>query len=180
MAQCEMCGKEVSNPKTVKVEGAEIDVCDDCADFGTEVETQSSSSTSTKYSTSSSSQSSGSSGSATSSGGSSGGRRRRDMFDEMEELAGDYDERLRNAREQEGLSQEELADQLNEKASVIRKLERGDSLPSDDVREKLESHLGISLTESGSADDADGDWSSGGDSAGLTLGDKVRRKGDDG
>jgi putative transcription factor len=174
-----MCGKEVSNPKTVKVEGAEIDVCDDCADFGTEVETQSSSSTSTKYSTSSSSQSSGSSGSTSSSGGSSGGRRRRDMFDEMEELASDYDERLRKAREQEGLSQEELADQLNEKASVIRKLERGDSLPSDDVREKLEKHLGISLTESGDDADADEDWSSGGDSAGLTLGDKVRRKSDD-
>lgn len=102
------------------------------------------------------------------------------MFDEMEELASDYDERLRKAREQEGLSQEALADALNEKASVIRKLERGDSLPSDDVREKLESHLGISLTESGSADDAgDDSWSSGGDSGGLTLGDKVRRKGDD-
>ncbi|MDH5021392.1 multiprotein bridging factor aMBF1 [Halobacterium rubrum] len=182
MAQCEMCGTEVSTPKTVKVEGAEIDVCDDCADFGTEVETDSTSSTSTKYSTSSSSssQSSGSSGSNTG-GSSGGGRRRRDMFDEMDELAGDYDERLRKAREQEGLSQEELADNLNEKASVIRKLERGDSLPSDDVREELESHLGISLTESGSSDDAgDDSWSSGDDSAGLTLGDKVRRKGDDG
>jgi len=176
MAQCEMCGKEVSSPKTVKIEGAEIDVCDDCADFGTEVKTESSSTTSTKYSTSSSSSSSGG-GTSSSSGGSSGGRRRRDMFDEMEELAGDYDERIRTARESEGLSQEELADDLNEKASVIRKLERGDSLPSDDVREKLEKKLGISLTESG--DDADEDWSSSSDSAGLTLGDKVRRKGDD-
>ncbi|CQH55399.1 cro/C1 family transcription regulator [Halobacterium hubeiense] len=178
MAQCEMCGKEVSSPKTVKIEGAEIDVCDDCADFGTEVQTESSSTTSTKYSTSSSSSSSGGSSSSSSSGGSSGGRRRRDMFDEMEELAGDYDDRIRTARESEGLSQEELADDLNEKASVIRKLERGDSLPSDDVREKLETKLGISLTESGG--DTDEDWSSSSDSAGLTLGDKVRRKGDDG
>jgi len=175
MAQCEMCGKEVSSPKTVKIEGAEIDVCDDCADFGTEVKTESSGTTSTKYSTSSSSSSSGNS-SSSSSGGSSGGRRRRDMFDEMEELAGDYDDRIRKARESEGLSQEELADDLNEKASVIRKLERGDSLPSDDVREKLERKLGISLTETGG--DADEDWSSSSDSAGLTLGDKVRRKGD--
>jgi len=175
MAQCEMCGKEVSSPKTVKIEGAEIDVCDDCADFGTEVKTESSGTTSTKYSTSSSSSSSGNSNSS-SSGGSSGGRRRRDMFDEMEELAGDYDARIRKARESEGLSQEELADDLNEKASVIRKLERGDSLPSDDVREKLERKLGISLTETGG--DADEDWSSSSDSAGLTLGDKVRRKGD--
>lgn len=168
-----MCGKEVPNPKTVKVEGAELDVCDDCADFGTEVKTESSSTTSTKYSTSSSSDSSGSSGSS-GGGSSSGGRRRRDMFDEMEELVSDYDDRIRSARESEGLSQEELADDLNEKASVIRKLERGDSLPSDDVREKLEKKLAITLTESGGAPDED--WSSDSDSAGLTLGDKVRRK----
>ncbi|AHG04098.1 transcriptional regulator [Halobacterium sp. DL1] len=175
MVQCEMCGADVPNPKTVKVEGAELDVCDDCADFGTEVEQQTSSSTSTKYSTSSSS--GGSSGSSGGSSGSSGGRRRRDMFDEMDELAGDYDDRIRNAREAEGLSQEELASELNEKASVIRKLERGASLPSDDVREKVEKHLGIVLTESG--DTSDEEWSSESDSAGLTLGDKVRRKGDD-
>ncbi|MFB6069025.1 MAG: multiprotein bridging factor aMBF1 [Halobacterium sp.] len=177
MAQCEMCGKEVPNPKTVKVEGAELDVCDDCAGFGTTVEQESSSTTSTKYSTSSSSGGS-SGGSGGSSGRSSGGRRRRDMFDEMEELASDYDDRIRNARESEGLSQEELANELNEKASVIRKLERGDSLPSDDVREKLEKRLGIVLTESG--DEAgDEEWSSSSDSAGLTLGDKVKRKGED-
>jgi len=174
-----MCGADVPNPKTVKVEGAELDVCDDCADFGTEVKQESSSTTSTKYSTSSSSGGSSKSKSSGGSGGSSGGRRRRDMFDEMEEVASDYDQRIRSARESEGLSQEELAKELNEKASVIRKLERGDSLPSDDVREKLESHLDIALTESGGGD-ADEEWSSSSDSAGLTLGDKVKRKGDDG
>lgn len=175
MVQCEMCGKEVPNPKTVKVEGAELDVCDDCADFGTEVKTDSSSTTSTKYSTSSSSSNSSDSSGGSTSGGSSGGRRRRDMFDEMEELVSDYDDRIRDARESEGLSQEELADDLNEKASVIRKLERGDSLPSDDVREKLEKKFGISLTETGGGSE-DEEWSSESDSAGLTLGDKVRRK----
>lgn len=177
MVQCEMCGTEVPTPKTVKVEGAELDVCDECADFGTEVKQESSSTTSTKYSTSSSGSSGSSSGSSGSTGGSSGGRRRRDMFDEMDELASDYDDRIRNAREAEGLSQEELANKLKEKSSVIRKVERGDSLPSDDVREKLEGELGISLTESG--DNSDEEWSSSSDSAGLTLGDKVKRKGDD-
>ena len=178
MVQCEMCGAETPTPKTVKVEGAELDVCGNCTDFGTEVKTaDSGSTTSTKYSTSSSSSSSDSSSSSSSSGG-GGGRRRRDMFDQMDELASDFDERVRNAREAEGLSQEELADELNEKASVIRKLERGDSLPSDDVRGKLERKLGISLTESG--DTSDEEWSSESDSAGLTLGDKVRRKGDGG
>lgn len=172
MVQCEMCGTETANPKTVKVEGAELDVCDDCADFGTEVTTQESSSTSTKYSTSSSSSSSGGS-SGESGGGSSSPSRRRDMFDEMEEMASDYDDRIRDAREAMDLSQEELADQINEKASLVRKLERGDMLPSDDVQRKLERKLDITLTESAGGDE---EWESESGDTGLTLGDMVKRK----
>ncbi|MFB6189400.1 MAG: transcriptional regulator, partial [Halapricum sp.] len=127
MVQCEMCGKETNSPNTVKIEGAELEVCDECTEFGTEVKTQQGSSTSTKYSTGSSSSSSSSSSgsssqSASSSSGGSSSSRRRDMFDEMDEIAQDYDERIRSGREAAGLSQEELAKQLNEKASLIRKL----------------------------------------------------------
>jgi len=182
MVQCEMCGAETASPNTVKVEGAELDVCDECSDFGTEVRQDSGSSASTKYSTSGSSSGSGSSagsGSSGSTGGSSGssgggGGRRRDMFDEMDEVAQDYDERIRNARERAGLSQEELANQLNEKASLIRKLERGSSLPSDDVQGKLESALDISLTEGGGSGDTEWDGSS--EAGETTLGDVVQRK----
>ncbi|WP_267639346.1 multiprotein bridging factor aMBF1 [Haloarchaeobius amylolyticus] len=177
MVQCEMCGAETSQPKTVKVEGAELDVCDDCADFGTEVKTQQSSSTSTKYSTGSSGSSSSSSSSKASGSGGGGGssRRRSDMFDDMDEIAQDYDDRIRRAREQKGLSQSELADELNEKASLVRKLERGDTLPSDRMQSKLEKFLGISLKAGGSSDD-EKEWKS--DSAGTTqtLGDVVKRK----
>ena len=184
MVQCEMCGAETSSPNTVKVEGAELDVCDDCADFGTEVRTQESSSSSTKYSTSSSSGSgsgssgssgSSSSGTSASSGGGGGGGSRRDMFDQMDEVAQDYDQRIQEAREAAGLNQEELANQLNEKASLIRKLERGDTLPSDSVQQKLESELDIVLTEGGgSADDTE--WSGGSSDGEYTLGDVVQRK----
>ncbi|MFB6071310.1 MAG: multiprotein bridging factor aMBF1 [Halanaeroarchaeum sp.] len=177
MVQCEMCGAETANPTTVKIEGAELQVCDSCADFGTAVDQTDSSSTSTKYSTGSSGSSASSSSGGTgggSSGSSGGGRRRRDMFDEMEEVAADYDQRIRTARESEGLTQEELAKQINEKASLVRKLEHGDILPSDDVQRKLERKLGISLTESTAADDDE--WESGGDDTGLTLGDMVKRK----
>jgi putative transcription factor len=174
MVQCEMCGTETGSPKTVKIEGAELDVCDDCADFGTEVKTQETASTSTKYSTSSGSSSSSSGGSsgATTSGG--GGGSRRDMFDEMDEVVQDYDDRIRNARESEGLTQEELADQLNEKASLIRKLERGDVLPSDSIQRKLERQLGIELSMGGSSDE--NEWSGGSSTGGTTLGDVVKRK----
>jgi putative transcription factor len=170
-----MCGAESSSLTTTKVEGAELELCDECSDFGTEVRTESSSSSSTKYSTSSSSSSSSSSsasGGTDSSGGGSS-RRRRDMFDDMDQVVTDYDERIRSAREDRGLSQEDLANELNEKASLIRKLERGDVLPSDEVQTKLERELDISLSEGGGGEDAE--WS-GGSSTTTTLGDVVKRK----
>ena len=173
MVQCEMCGKDVSSPSRVKIEGAELNVCDECTDFGTEVKTESSSSTSTKYSTSSSG-SSGSGSSSSSTGSSSNSGPRRDMFDEMDEIAQDFDDQIRKARESEGLSQKELAKQLNEKASLIRKLEQGNSLPSDSVRTKLESALGLDLSAGGGTDDAE--WSGGSSEGNYTLGDVVERK----
>ncbi|MFB6256861.1 MAG: multiprotein bridging factor aMBF1 [Haloplanus sp.] len=173
MPQCEMCGAESSSLTTTKVEGAELELCDSCTDFGTEVRTESSSSSSTKYSTSSSSSSSSSTSSASDGSSSGGSRRRKDMFDDMEELATDYDDRIRSAREGRGLSQEDLAKELNEKASLIRKLEHGDMLPSDEVQTKLERKLDISLSER--TGDEDAEWS-GGSSTTTTLGDVVKRK----
>ena len=181
MVQCEMCGAETSSPKTIKVEGAKLDVCSNCTDFGTEVKQTSSSSSSTKYSTGSSSSSSSggsSGGSASSSSSRSGGsssQRRSDMFDDMDELATDYDDRVRKAREKKGLSQSDLANELNEKASLIRKIERGDTLPSDRVQSELESFLEIDLSAEGSSGD-DSEWSGGSASGSYTLGDVVKRK----
>ena len=180
MVQCEMCGAETSSPKTIKVEGAKLDVCSNCTDFGTEVKTQPSSSTSTKYSTTSDSGGAGggsSSASASSGGRSSGssGQRRRDMFDEMDEIVTDYDDRIRRAREDKGLSQSDLANELNEKASLIRKLERGDTLPSDRVQSKLERFFEIDLT-GGTGSGEDADWDGGSSSGSYTLGDVVKRK----
>ncbi|SNR32416.1 multiprotein bridging factor aMBF1 [Halorubrum vacuolatum] len=177
MPQCEMCGAEQSSLTTTKVEGAELELCSSCTDFGTEVRQDTGSSGGSKYSTTSSSgrASSGSSGSSGASGGSASGgttRRRRDMFDDMDEVATDYDDRIRSARESRGLSQEELANQLNEKASLIRKLERGDVLPSDEVQRKLERELDITLVEGG---EVDADWETG-NTGTMTLGDVVKRK----
>ncbi|CCQ32683.1 uncharacterized HTH-type transcriptional regulator MJ0586 [Halorhabdus tiamatea SARL4B] len=97
------------------------------------------------------------------------------MFDEMDELVPDFDQRIRSAREAADMSQEDLADQLNEKASLIRKLEHGDHLPSDDVQTKLERALDITLTESSGADE-DADWEGGSAVGEYTLGDVVERK----
>jgi putative transcription factor len=182
MAQCEMCGVETGSPKTVQVEGAELDVCADCADFGTEVSQPAAGGSSSKYSTGNSGGTGGSadagsgSGSSATAGGSSrsSGSRPRDMFDDMEEVAQDYDQRIRGAREAAGLSQEDLAEELNEKASLIRKLERSEMLPSDAVQRKLERQLDVDLAEESGGEDSE--WEGGGSAGEYTLGDVVRRK----
>jgi len=176
MVQCELCGAETSTPTTAKVEGAELEVCDDCAELGTEVRRPDESTTSTKYSTSSDDGGTDSTATTrTSSGGGGGGRKRgAEMYDDVDDLAQDYDERIRTAREGAGLSQEDLADELNEKASLIRKLERGDMLPSDEVQGKLERELGISLSAEGGEDTAD--WEADSSTGEYTLGDMVERK----
>ncbi len=92
----------------------------------------------------------------------------------MDEIAQDFDDQIRTARESKGLSQQELAQQLNEKASLIRKLEQGNSLPSDDVRKKLERSLGIDLSAGGG--DEETEWSGGSSEGSYTLGDVVERK----
>jgi len=97
------------------------------------------------------------------------------MFDEMDEIAPDYDDTIRQAREEAGLSQSELANELNEKASLIRKLERGETLPSDEVQSELEQFFDLSLSaNTGSSDDTE--WSGGSSSGSYTLGDVVKRK----
>ena len=70
------------------------------------------------------------------------------MFDQMnDELLSDYGFAIRRAREARGMSQEELALAIKEKATLLKKLEREDLRPEDSVRKKLERVLGISLTE---------------------------------
>ena len=97
------------------------------------------------------------------------------MFDDMDEIVPDYDDRIRNGREKKGLSQSDLANELNEKASLIRKLERGDTLPSDRLQGKLEGFLDISLT-GGAGSPEDSDWEGGSSTGSYTLGDVVKRK----
>ena len=96
------------------------------------------------------------------------------MFDDIDELAQDFDDRIRQARETAGLSQQDLARDLNEKASLIQKLEQGKMLPTDEMQEKLERSLDIDLTAGGSTDDTE--WESDSEAGEYTLGDVVERK----
>ncbi|MEA1966483.1 MAG: multiprotein bridging factor aMBF1 [Euryarchaeota archaeon] len=142
--QCEICGSNIrGKAHRVILEGTELNVCDACAKYGHEVK-QVPKAAPTGIGT-------GKAPAGRVPAGitfRTGSRRRPDMFDQMnDELLSDYGFAIRRAREARGMSQEELALEMREKSSLIKKIEREDLRPEDNVRKKLERVLGISLTE---------------------------------
>ena len=65
--------------------------------------------------------------------------------DITQEIVEDYDSKIRQAREKLGLSHEELGKKINEKASVLSKLETGKMTPNNMLVTKLEHVLKIKL-----------------------------------
>ena len=65
--------------------------------------------------------------------------------DTTQEIVEGYDSKIRQAREKLGLSHEELGKKINEKASVLSKLETGKMTPNNLLVTKLEHVLKIKL-----------------------------------
>ena len=134
--QCELCGVPITGPsKTIRIEGAELCVCTRCAKHGTEV------------------QQSRRRGAPQAKPGSAAPqaprRRGRDVFDLMEgELAEDYADRIRAAREEKEWSSLDLAHAIKEREILVKKIEKGDLIPEDNVRKKLEKALKFRLIDS--------------------------------
>jgi putative transcription factor len=134
--QCELCGATISGPaKTVRIEGALLEVCGPCSKYGTEVQKPKKAEPSRT-------------GTGHRQAAPSAVRRKRDVLDLIEgEIVDDYGERIRRARMERGWTQKDLAMELKEKELLIKKLEKGDLIPEDDVRIKLERTLGIRLID---------------------------------
>lgn len=133
---CDVCGSKIrGNPKYVRIEGAEMRVCMQCAKLGTEIQRP-------RPRTEGKVKAGGAPAPAPR-------RRTRDMFDLMEgEIVDDYSERIREARMQKGWSQKDLAMKIKEREILIKKIEKGDLIPEDDVRKKIEQVLSIKLVDS--------------------------------
>jgi putative transcription factor len=65
--------------------------------------------------------------------------------DTSQEIVADYAEVIRQAREKLGLSTEDLGKKINEKESLLRKIETSKVSPSDQLISKLEHALKIKL-----------------------------------
>ena len=120
---CDMC-KAKGKLYKVKVEGAELTLCKDCSKFGEVIgQLQQESQSSIKR------------------------PKQLEGPEVIEILSEDYADKIKRKRESLGLSQKELAEKLNEKESLIQKLETGHIEPSIDLAKKVEKSLGLKILE---------------------------------
>ncbi len=134
---CELCGADVPHTKNVAIESTVLSVCSSCAKFGDEVATPV-----VRH---------GSMPPVIAQRLEARQRRLtpRDVYAEtgQEELADDFPQRIRRAREEKGWKQVDLGAKINEKVSVISQLESGAISPGDALVRKVEHALGIKLKE---------------------------------
>lgn len=136
---CEMCGTDVEVATRVKIERSVLQLCPNCAKFGTPVDPP----------PSAPAPSSVPSRLRVGTLRPSASRRfeERDVYLEMPEmeLAPDWFHRIRVAREHRAWTPEEFGKKLNEKKSIVLKIESGSFRPPDTLIRKIEHMLSIRL-----------------------------------
>ncbi len=139
---CEMCGNDVEATARVRIEQSVLQLCPSCAKFGTPIDPPPPPPAPV--------------GSparraplAPPARSAPRGRRleERDLYTEIGELelAPDWGQRVRHAREALAWTPEELGKRLNEKKSVVLKIESGGFHPADTLVRKLEHLLKVRL-----------------------------------
>ncbi|MDI9646481.1 MAG: multiprotein bridging factor aMBF1 [Archaeoglobales archaeon] len=124
---CEICGREISKGYKIFVEGTEMTVCASCKQFGSEKVSTASQNSAKRVVIQK--------------------KKPSTRIEFKEELVENFHEVLRREREKRGWSQEELAKKIQEKESLIKKIENGEIAPEPEVVEKLEKIFGIKLRE---------------------------------
>jgi putative transcription factor len=160
MPACEMCGREAPL-RTAVVEGTRMMVCGNCIKFGVEVAGHQAEVTGRSRVTQGLEER-------------AARQQPKDIFAQMDsELVEDFGKRIRDARNKKGITQEELAKRLNERQSVLSRVEAGTQRPHDDLARKLERELAIKLYEKVAPAEAETRTTVKGT---FTLGDLIKRE----
>ena len=122
MYDCEICGKKTESLYIIDVEGAELTTCSRCAEGKNIVEVIEDQKTIHDKKTVEAKE------------------------ENSIEIIENYGAVIRTARESIGLPIKVLAEKINEKESMLNRIEHGKMLPSDKLIGKLEKNLGIKLT----------------------------------
>ena len=148
------------------MEGAEFKACPECTKLGTIVEKRAPQTVGKAYGTPAPIRYGAAQGAAPKA-------KPKNYFAGLEnEIVENYDVVIKKAREAKGLSAEDLALKIKEKATLLKKIERKEIHPEESVIKKLEKELNIKLTESFDT----GETFQNKKSNGTTLGDIVSVK----
>ena len=115
MPSCELCGNEGILVEA-EIEGVKLDVCYDCSKYGIIVNLKN-----------------------------TAWKARTIKLQPTDLIIDDYAFRIKNKRELMGLTQKELAMKLNEKESILLKIENGGIKPNLDLVKKIQKFLNINL-----------------------------------
>ncbi|MCW4028266.1 MAG: multiprotein bridging factor aMBF1 [Candidatus Bathyarchaeota archaeon] len=138
--RCEVCGRKIhTDPVHAIIEGARLTVCVGCSKHGTVITREEAAATLV---------SSPQKPSPTKSTMHLPTIQRKPPVAQVQittELVDGYATIIRNAREKLGLSHEDLGKKINEKASLLRHIETGKAAPNNQLANKLEHALKITL-----------------------------------
>ncbi len=153
MEECEICGSRMSDVYAVDVEGVELRVCTKCA-RGRKVLYAASESRATHM---------------------PAAYAKRRPSGKEHRVVDDYGSRMRKAREAMNLPMKVLAEMINEKETLLLRVEQEKTIPAVGLSAKLERALGIKLEE---AQEGDTEEKRGGGPRAeeATLGEFVRRR----
>jgi putative transcription factor len=123
MYDCEICGKKTESLYIIDVEGAELTTCRACAEGKNVIEVMDENTKNKKNQK----------------------RKDEEQTGETTEVVENYGLIIRTAREKIGIPVKVLAEMINEKESMLNRIEHQRLLPSDKVIDKLEKNTGIKI-----------------------------------
>jgi putative transcription factor len=123
MEECEICGKKSSDIYIVNVEDVELRVCTKCAKGRKIVARVADRQTRQKQAVA------------------------REKKPDFEQLVDNYGSIIHKARESMRLPIKVLAEMINEKETLLLRVEQQKTMPSEELRKKLEKALGVRLVE---------------------------------
>ena len=122
--ECEVCGKDAGKTVPVKIDGTIFEACSNCAVYGEKLEVQEQRFHKPAV------------------------QQKNESIFEMgsgSELKDDFGKEIGKARQRKEMTIEELAKEIFESASYVKRIEAGAIKPSEKLVAKLEKALGVSL-----------------------------------
>ena len=133
--ECPICGGKIwGRGQKVLIEGAKLTVCQSCAQYGVKIKSvpKAGNKVNPDYAKSKSSAKK---------------KAYNKQIDDGLEIVADYVSKIRNARNSRGLNQDQFAQKLNEKPSLLRRIEAGKVEPTIKLAKKIEQIYEIILVK---------------------------------